>query len=103
MSYGSNFTVTCTAFLSVELNKVVVQVIWTDQYLQVINMTSREISVGNALDTNMFMNTKTYSLDLNFTNLQASQVGKYTCCLTFIEQSSKTFLLLRQFIVSVQG
>ena len=103
MSYSSNFTVTCTAFLSIELNEVVVQVTWANPYLQVINMTSREISVCNALDTNMFMNTNTYSLDLNFTNLQASQVGRYTCHSTFNEQDSEPFILPRHFIVSVQG
>ena len=103
MSYGSNFAIRCTASLSVELNELVIQVIWADQYLQVINVTTGDISVGNGLDTNIFMNTSTYSLDLNFTNLQASQVGKYTCCSTFNEQDSEPFILQRQFIVSVQG
>ena len=103
MSYGSNFTVTCTASLSVELNEVVVQVIWTDPYLQVINMTTGDISVSSGLDTKMFMNINTYSLDLNFNNLQASQVGNYTCGSAFNEQDSKPFILPRQFIVSVQG
>ena len=104
MSYGSNFTITCTASLSVELNEVVVQVVWTDPYLQVIiNMTTGDISVGNALNTDIFMNTNTYPLNLNFTNLQASQVGRYTCYSTFIEQESEPFILQRQFIVSVQG
>ena len=103
MSYGYNFTVRCTASLSVELIEVVVQVIWTDQYLQVINMTTGDISVGNGLDTKMFMNINTYSLDLNFNNLQASQVGNYTCGSAFNEQDSKPFILPRQFIVSVQG
>ena len=103
MSYSSNFTITCTASLSVELNELVVQVVWTDPYLQVINMTTGDISVGNALNTDIFMNTNTYSLNLNFTNLQASQVGRYTCHSTFIEQKSEPFILQRQFIVSVQG
>ena len=103
MSYGSNFTVRCNAYLSVELNEVVVQVIWIDQHLQVINMTTGDISVGNALDTDMFMNTNTYSLDLNFNNLQASQVGNYTCGSAFNEQDNKPFILPRQISVSVQG
>ena len=89
--------------LSVELNEVVVQVIWTDPYLQVINMTTGEISVGNGFDTDIFMNTKTYSLDLNFSNLQASQVERYTCHSTFNEQDSEPFILPKQIIVSVQG
>ena len=103
MSYHSNFTVTCTASLSVELNEVVVQVIWTDPYLQVINMTTGDISVGSGLYTKMFMNINTYSLDLNFNNLQASQVGNYTCGSIFIDQHNKPFILQRQFIVFVQG
>ena len=103
MSYGFNFTVRCIAFLSIELNEVVVQVLWADQYLHVINMTTGDISVSSGLDTNMLMNTNTYSLDLNFNNLQASQVGKYTCGTAFIEQNSEPFILRRQFIVSVQG
>ena len=103
MSYGSSFTVKCTAFLSVELSEVEMQVIWTNQHLQIINMTTGDISVGKGLDTNIFMDTNTYSLDLNFNNLQASQVGKYTCGSTFIEQNNKPFILLRQFIVSIQG
>ena len=103
MSYGSNFTVRCTASLSVELNEVVVQVIWTDPYLQVINMTSGDISFGSGLYTKMFMNINTYSLDLNFNNLHTSQVGNYTCDSAFIEQDNKLFILPRHFIVSVQG
>ena len=101
MSYGSNFTIRCTASLSVELNEVVVQVMWADPYLQVINMTTGDISVGSGLYTKMFMNT--YSLDLNFNNLQASQVGNYTCGSAFNEQDSEPFILQRQFIISVQG
>ena len=101
MSYGSNFTVRCNAYLSVELNEVVIQVIWTDPYLQVINMTTGDISVRNELYTKMLMNT--YSLDLNFNNLQASQVGNYTCGSTFNKQDNEPFILSRQLIVSVQG
>ena len=103
MSYGSNFTVRCTALLSVELNEVVLQVIWTDQYSNPINMTTGDLSVSSGLDTNMLMNTKTYSLDLNFNNLQASQVGRYTCHSTFNEQDSEPFILSRHFNVYVQG
>ena len=101
MSYGSNFKVRCTAFLSVELNEIEIQVIWTDQDKNPINMTTGALSVGSGLDTNMLMDT--YSLELNFINLQASQVGGYTCRSTFNEQDSEPFILLRQFIVSVQG
>ena len=103
MLYGSNFTVRCTAFLSVELNKVVVQVIWTDQDRNPINMTTGDLSVSSGLDTNTLLDTNTYSLDLNFNNLQASQVGRYTCRSTFIEQDNEPFILTRHFIVSVQG
>ena len=103
MSYGSNFTVRCNAYLSIELNEVVVQVIWTDPYLQVINRTTGDISVGSGLDTDMSMNINTYSLDLNLNNLQASQVGNYTCGSTFNEQDNEPFILSRQLIVSVQG
>ena len=103
MSYGSDFKVRCTAFISVELNEVVVQVMWADPYLQVINMTTGDISVGDGLNTKMLMNSNTHSLELNFNNLQASQVGKYTCGTAFIEWDSEPFILPRQFIVSVEG
>ena len=103
MSYGSNFTVTCTASLSVELNEVVVQVMWTDQEKNPINMTTGDLSGSSGLDTNTLLDTNTYSLELNFNNIQASQVGRYTCCSTFIEQDNEPFILPRQFIVSVQG
>ena len=103
MSYGSNFTIRCTASLSVELNEVVVQMIWTDPYLQFINMATGNLSVSSGLDTKMFMNINTYSLDLNFSNLQASQVGNYTCDSAFNEKDSKPFILPRQISVSVQG
>ena len=103
MSYSSNFTIRCTTFLSVELNDVLVQVMWTDPYLQIINMTTGGISVGNKLYNNMFMNTNTHSLDLNFNNLQVSQVGRYTCGTAFNEKNIETFIITRQYIVSVQG
>ena len=90
-------------FLSVELNEVVVQVAWANPYLQVINMTTGDISIGNGLNTNMFMYSNTHSLELNFKNLQASQIGRYTCGLTFNEQDTEPFILQRQFTVSVQG
>ena len=76
---------------------------WADPYLEVINMTTGDISVGSGLDTNMLMNTNTYSLDLNFNNLQASQVGNYTCGSAFIERNSEPFILRRQISVFVQG
>ena len=103
LSYGSNFKIKCTAFLSVELNEVMVQVMWSDPYLQIINMTTGDISVGSGLVTKMFMNTNTYSLDLNFNNIQASQVGRYVCRSTFNERDSEPFMLARHFIVSTQG
>ena len=104
MSYGSNFTLICTAFISNELNEVQVQVIWADQELQIINMTTGDISVGSELDTNMLTDSNTYSLDLNFLNLQVSQVGNYTCGSEFNEgQDNESFRLQRNFIVSVQG
>ena len=103
MLYGSNFTVRCTASLYVELNEVMVQVMWTDPYLQFINMTTGNLSVGSGLYTDMLMDINTYSLDLNFNNLQASQVGRYTCHSTFIEQDNEPFILQRHFVVSVQG
>ena len=103
MLYGSNFSLRCNASISAELNEVMVQVIWADQYLQVINMTTGDISVGSGLDTNMLTDTNTYSLDLNFNNLQATQVGIYTCGSAFIERDSEPFILRRQISVSVQG
>ena len=93
----------CTAFLSVELNEVVVQVMWTDQDRNPINMTTGDLSVSSGLDTNTLLDTNTYSLELNFNSLQASQVGRYTCHSTFNERDSEPFILPRQFIVSVQG
>ena len=76
---------------------------WADPYLQVINITTEDISVGR-VDTIMLTDTNIYSLDLNFINLQASQVGNYTCGSAFIEgQNSDLFTLPRQISVSVQG
>ena len=103
MSYGYSFTVRCTAILSAELNEVQIQVMWSDQELQIINMTTGDISVGSGLDTNMLTDTETYSLDLNFLNLQVSQVGNYTCGSVFIEMDSEPFILPRHFIASVQS
>ena len=103
MSYGSNFTVRCTTTLSVELNEVEIQVMWTDQDRNPINMTTGDLSVSSGLDTNTLLDTNTYTLELNFNNLQASQVGRYTCHSTFIERDNDLFILPRHFIVSVQG
>ena len=103
MSYGSKFALICTAFLSVEFNEVETQVMWTDQDRNPINMTTGDLSVNSGLDTNTLLDTNTYSLELNFNNIQVSQVGRYTCCSTFIEQDNKPFILARHFIVSVQG
>ena len=103
MSYGSNFKVRCTAFISVELNEVKIQVMWTDQDRNPINMTTGDLSVSSGLDTNTLLDTNTYSMELNFNNLQASQVGRYTCCSMFTEQENEPFILPRHFNVSVQG
>ena len=77
--------------------------IWTDQDRNPINMTTGDLSVSSGLDTNTLLDNNTYSLELNFNNLQASLVGTYTCCLTFNEQDSEPFILQRRFFVSVQG
>ena len=103
MSYGSNLTVRCTAYLYIDLNEVQIQVIWTNQDRNPINMTTGDLSVSNGLDTNTFLDTNAYSLELIFNNLQASQVGRYTCCSMFTEQDNEPFILPRHFIVSVQG
>ena len=103
LSYGSNFKIKCTAFLSVELNEVDIQVMWTDQDRNPINMTTGDLSVNSGLDTNTLLDTNTYSLELNFNNIQASQVGRYVCCSTFNEWDSEPFMLARHFIVSTQG
>ena len=76
-----------------ELNKVEIQVIWTDQDRNPINMTTGDLSVGSGLYANMLMDTNTFSLDLNFNNLQNTQVGRYTCCSTFSEWDSEPFIL----------
>ena len=104
MLYGSNFTVICNTFISTELDEiVVVQLMWADPDLQVINMTTGDLSVGR-LDTNMLTDTNIYIRNLNFLSLRASQVGNYTCGSAFIEgRNNDAFTLPRHFIVSVQG
>ena len=103
--YGSNFIVICNTSISAELDEIVeVEVLWADPDLQVINMTTGDLSVGSGLYTNMLTDTNIYTRNLNFLSLQASQVGNYTCGSRFNEgQGNDSFTLARHFIVSVQG
>ena len=76
---------------------------WIDQDRNPINMTTADLSVNSGLDTYTLLDTNTCSLELNFNNIQASQVGRYVCCSTFSEWDSEPFMLARHFIVSTQG
>ena len=89
LQYFSTFNVTCTATIMDEFNDTTIEMVWMDPNGTVVNQST-------------IMNSIIYSLDLNFNDLQASQVGTYLCSSEYID-SSGNVTVRRYFNISVQG
>ena len=72
-----------------EFNDTTIEMAWMDPNGTIVNQTT-------------IMDSIIYSLDLNFNNLQASQVGTYLCGSGYID-SSGIVTVRRYFNISVQG
>ena len=89
MQYFSTFNVTCTVAIMDEFNDTTIEMVWMDPNGTVVNQST-------------IMDDIIYSLDLNFDNLEASQVGTYLCGSGY-RDSNGTVTVRRYFNISVQG
>ena len=81
LNYYDNFTLTCIVTFASEINDTRVQIAWADPNLNPFSFTNNNdimLSTRDPILTYDDYNT-VYTLSLNFSALQALQVGVYTC------------------------
>uniref|UniRef100_A0A1X7UYM6 Soluble interferon alpha/beta receptor OPG204 n=1 Tax=Amphimedon queenslandica TaxID=400682 RepID=A0A1X7UYM6_AMPQE len=81
LDHSSSFSLTCTLTLAPEVNVTVVKMFWASPDLILFNSTTDGGIVLDALEPTMISvnDSVVYTLTLNFSSLQASQVGEYVC------------------------
>ena len=101
LNYYDNFMLTCIMTIASEINDTMVQVAWEDPNLNPFSSTNNSdivLSSRNPILTYDDYNA-VYTLSLNFSALQASQVGVYTCGAML----SDNITVSSNFSVSVKG
>ena len=101
----SSFSLTCTLTLAPEANDTMVEMFWANPHLVTLNSTTEEGILLNSLNPMISVNDSVaYTLTLNFSSLQASQVGEYVCrALLNDNRSTDTITLTSNYSISVQG
>ena len=81
LDHSSSFSLTCTLTLAPEVNDTMVRMHWAGPDLIPFNSTTDGDIVLDALEPTMISvnDSVVYALTLNFSSLQASQVGEYVC------------------------
>ena len=102
----SSFSLTCTLTLAAEVNDTLVEMFWASPNLIHFNSTDDgDIFLDHLEPTMISVNDSVvYTLTLNFSSLQASQVGEYVCgALLNDNRSTDTITLTSNYSISVQG
>ena len=106
LDHSSSFSLTCTLTLAPEVNDSIVEMNWASPDLIPFNSTTDGDIVLNSLDPTMISvnDSVVYTLALNFSSLQASQVGEYVCRALLNDGSSTdTITVTSNYSISVQG
>ena len=101
LNNNDNFMLTCTVTLASEINDTMVQVVWADPNFNPYGSTNNSGIMLTSRDPILTYDNynAVYTLSLNFSALQASQVGVYTCGAMFNDGT----VVSSNFSVSVQG
>ena len=104
LDHSSSFSLTCTLTLAPEVNDTMVEMFWASPYLVPFNSTTEGDIILNSLDPTMISvnDSVVYTLTLNFSSLQASQVGEYVCR-ALLNDSTDIITLTSNYSISVQG
>ena len=104
LDHSSSFSLTCTLTLAPEVNDTMVEMAWASPDLIPFNSTDNRDIFLDSLDPTMISvnDSVVYTLTLNFSSLQASQVGEYVCG-ALLNNSSDTTIITSSYSVSVQG
>ena len=104
LDHYSSFSLTCTLTLASEGNDTMIEMYWASPDLIPFNSTTDGDIVLNTLDPTMISinDSVVYILALNFSSLQASQVGEYVCR-ALLNDSTDIVTLTSNYSISVQG
>ena len=104
MLLSSSFSLTCTLTLAPEVNNTMMEMYWAGPDLIPFNSTTDGDIVLDALKPTMISvdDSVVYTLTLNFSSLQASQVGEYVCGAS-LNDGTDTISITSNYSVSVQG
>ena len=104
LDHYSSFSLTCTLTLAPQVNDFVVEMNWSSPDLIPFNSTTDGGIVLNTLEPTMISinDSVVYTLTLNFSSLQASQVGEYVCRAS-LNDSTDIITLTSNYSISVQG
>uniref|UniRef100_A0A1X7UP85 Uncharacterized protein n=1 Tax=Amphimedon queenslandica TaxID=400682 RepID=A0A1X7UP85_AMPQE len=103
LDHSSSFSLTCTLTLAPEVNDTTVQMFWAGpDLIPFKSTTDGDIALDSLEPTMISVNDSVvYTLTLNFSSLQASQVGEYVCE-TLLNDSIDTIILTSNYTISVQ-
>ena len=104
LDHSSSFSLTCTLTLAPEVNDTMVKMYWAGSDLIPFNSTTDGDIVLDALEPTMISvdDSVVYTLTLNFSSLQASQVGEYVCW-ALLNDGTDTVILTSNYSIAVQG
>ena len=100
---STSFSLTCTLTIATKVTVTVSDVFWANSNLNHFNSTTGDI-VLDALEPTMISvdDSVVYTLTLNFSSLQASQVGEYVCGAS-LNDGTSTANATSTYTISVQG
>ncbi|XP_019858761.1 PREDICTED: uncharacterized protein PB18E9.04c-like isoform X2 [Amphimedon queenslandica] len=103
MPLSSSFSLSCTLTLAAEVIVTLIDMFWANSNLNHFNSTTDEDIFLDTLEPTMISvnDNVVYTLTLNFSSLQASQVGEYVCG-ALLNDSSNTVSVTSNYSVSVQ-
>ncbi|XP_019857587.1 PREDICTED: uncharacterized protein LOC109585878 [Amphimedon queenslandica] len=104
LDHSSSFSLTCTLILAPEVNDTMVEIFWASPDLIPFNSTDDEDIFLDSLEPTMIpvIDTVVHTLILNFSSLQASQVGEYVCGAQ-LNDGIDTVRITSNYSVSVQA
>ena len=104
LDHSSSFSLTCTLTLAPEVNDTMVEMYWASPDLIPFNSISDGDILLDTLEPTMISvdDSVVYTLTLNFSSLQASQVGEYVCGAS-LDDGTDTVIVTANYSVSVQG
>ncbi|XP_019849961.1 PREDICTED: hemicentin-1-like [Amphimedon queenslandica] len=102
LDHSSSFSLTCTLTLAPEVNDTMAEMLWKSPDLIPFNSTTDGGIILDSLEPTIISvnDSVVYTLTLNFSSLQASQVGEYVCR-AFLDDGIDIITITSNYSVSV--